>query len=456
MYLQGFASSSANSENAKAQFDLKRKSDAVEDDAAESSGVGHKKIKPSFMPPALCTPPDSKCVDVNMAKEAIMKHYLNSCSEFLNAVDSTDVSIAPEKEIEKENDQEYTNPSEKPTETTFWRDGEEVTLNDGDDGISTDYLVKCVFQNILATLKLFSACQKTAKIPKDTREALKLTEHHMKALNSNQDQGKRYTQICSIVKGLLLAMDTSKGPRKCIVNQLYPKSCVLSKDDLKGLCRFNGFGTAKHGYLDCKFYIPIKLIFLGNLQTQTFENHDTDAAGVVYKVEPCRHFGPYFYQCLENIYDTCFRILENRVQQYKEGQVLQAARYENAIKELKVGNMSSLMRLEGMRQPTGHGYPATSSKNNDFLDSLPDLTRREMYKISGTSGKVNNEARLVYIRYDRNLNTVTQNMPEDEVDALFVTSFIRFRIREDGGVVMDVYTRTAVQLETEENDDVVK
>lgn len=399
----------------------------------ESDHQEFKKIKPSFLPPDLCTPSTSAKLEMKDAKQAHIQAYLSSCSEYTK----TENTHANADRLSDED--ELIGSWRPPKENQFWRDGETVMMNDGEDGLTTDYRVKLVFMSILKTIQCMSLYHKTLETKnRMLKDAFKTLEFDTRVLEAKKTKEKYYLQIISIVKNLILATDTSKGSRKLIVNQIHPFTCYVSDDVLNRLCRFNGFGSVNnYGYLECNFYITIKLIFLGSLTIKDF----SEPSNTSYVIEPCHHFGTYFYECLEKIYEICFKKLEKEFCEYKTEKAFRDAQHEEAISRLKCGDMSSLMRLETTKSQTDDNVTL-----DGFLGGIKRLTRKENIRILGTSGKRSLETRLRYIGYDGE-GTLSEYDPQTETDALFVSSFIRFRIQEDGGVQMDVYTRNAIQLE---------
>lgn len=407
---------------------------------------------PSFFPLGLQDPGTSVDDDMKGAKKAVINAYLNSCSDYLGFDEHDKEPVRIEGNDRRAEDESLLNLSERPTENKFWRDGEEVVLNDGEDGLSTDYRVRCVFSSITKTLDLISRCRNSVMTKnKALKRTLNFLEQEIRLMNSERNKEKFYMQVISAVRNFLLALDTSKGSRKVIANQIDPVTCYLPQDLLKRLCRFNGFGSvSNYGYMECKFNIPIKLIFMGNLETKLYQDSE-HGDNTVFNIELCGHFGTYFYECLENIYGVCFDKLNEEVRRYRKHKALRDIRHDAMLTQLKAGDMSSLMRLNvSTDRASFYKFGGSDRDTTDgFFEDLGDLTRRDTIRIIGTSGKMNSETRLCYTCYDSEELAVTENDPQEEVDALFVSSFIRFRIHPEGSVQMDVYTRNALRLETD-------
>lgn len=342
-----------------------------------------------------------------------------------------------------------------PEKNRFWRDGEEVFTDDAHDGLSTDFRVRIVYLNIAETLKAFASC---ADIGPDIAAHRKLKDF-LRALRYEMDTAagtgqqpavvtvrpaERASRLMSNLRNLVLAADTSKGARRLVVNQMDPYTCRVSVERLQELCRFGGFSeyNDKYGTLGCKFYLPIKLLFLGNLVTKHFDRDDGDSSGgngrggeeaehrgyTVYNLEISHHFGSYFYEFLENLYDVCFEKLTTELRRYKDDKSKQ-----------RRDSSSSLAALSSRRCDT-HSADL-------MLDALDEFHRRDSVKTLGTSGRLNQDTRLRYIRFDKSTSTLVEDEPVEESDAVFVSSYIGVRINREGQVCMDVYARHALLLE---------
>jgi len=433
-YLEGFYDMDVATISA-----LKKRRHAEEEE--KTDGLSNKKSRPNFLPHDLCAPLEGD--DVKNAKKKMIDSYLETCSNYLDAVEALGkVDTCAENETKGALEERIKQNTMQPTETSFWRDGEEVIMNNGEDGYSNDFKVNNTLSSILLTLQRFSACSKQVQRSKNVKDALKQLEHNMKMLEVIEVK-QRYCKIISSVKSLLLAFDTSQGMRKCLINQLNPSSCIVSKQELNRLCAFNGFGDVNNGWMECRFFIPIKLLFLGNSKTRQFGD-----SGTSFTVELSSDFGMDFYNCLETIYDVGFEMLEKKVQQHKRNGQLKTEQYQQAIKELNQGDLSSLVLIEEARKRDNN----ITVSNDMFLSRLPPLVRSYNIRILGTSGSQKSDTRLSYVCFDKITNTLVQMAPQDHVDALFVSSYIRFKMSENGSVFMDIFTRTALRLETDEDD----
>lgn len=326
--------------------------------------------------------------------------------------------------------------SEKPTENTFWRDDEEIFTDNGEDGLSTDYRVRDVYLNIVKTLSLFAECSEFLKdgvvVP---NQALMTCLRKLRAKTSERDQPNGRAKCTMIdLKELALAVDTTKTSRRHVVNQMDPLSCCcVSYDRLRYLCRFSKFGeyNTTYGTLQCQFYIPIKLLFLGNLNIKRYGRgggattdggDDRNGQGfTVYDVQIGDCFGRYFEEFLEKLYDVCFDKLQTEFEKYKKDRCL------------------------GVQINRHSSYPL---RHGELFDRLEELKNSRRIKMLGTTGKMDPDARLRYIRYDNVTRTVTEVEPIETADAVFISSSIAIKINGTGEVLMDVYSRQALLLET--------
>lgn len=442
--------------------DTKRRQQEDGEIASGSNSERKTTRTPSFLPPELQSSDMLTNNDIKDAKNAVINSYLDSCSDYVAYTEHHNETGGFQNNDAPHNVEDFFDLCGRPTENKFWRNSEEIILNDGDDGLSTDYRVKCVFSNIMKTLIVFSQCRKTIVTKNKTLISnLKMLEHDVCVLTSNQNIKKRYQQIISAARTLVLALDISKLSCKVVINQISPVTCCLPKRVLMELCRFNAFGNVNnYGYLDCWFTIPIKLIFMGTLDTKHYQDSESGNTTVA-SIELCSYFGPYFYECLEHIYEVCFEKLSNELHRYHEKKTQRNMKQNASIMRLKAGsNMSSLMHLNSSSYNTmGRGTISQTANSDEmimdeFFNDLGQLTRRDHIRIIGTSGRMNSEtAGLRYTGYDSNKQAITECDPEEEVDALFVSSFIRFRIHKRGNVHMDVYTRNALRLESTDDAD---
>jgi hypothetical protein len=443
----------------------KRRLREVDVDGVGDSNFTTKKARtPNFLPPELRTSDIPVTDGLQSAKEEIIKSYFNSCNDFGASSKIQEDVVYLKTNNTDDGSGNMSNLTTMPTTDTFWRHGEEVKMNDGDDGLSTDYDVKHVFVSIMKTLCLLFDCRNNPNIKnKRLVKTLNSLGHNMAILNSNSNDVNKDLSMAIIrtVKTFMLALETLPAA-KIVANQLYPTSCCVSNEYLRQICNFNSFGAVNdYGFMECKFYIPIQLIFIGNLRTRTF-NDSVAGDTNVYSIDLCTHFGPYFYEFLERIYEVCFEMLNCEVTKWQVGMSLRNERRSASIDEMKSGNISSLMRLQQTSGVYSSGYQSSSNGRalqnsshygqgalDGFFQDLPQLKRRDPIRIVGTSGRMNSDSRLRYISYNSSDQVIDENDPEEYAEALFVSSFIRFRINQDGQVFMDVYTRHALQLVTE-------
>lgn len=408
-------------------------------DSDEYTGTSEKRQRPKFLPLTL-----SGDEDISEVKKKRLEDYLSQQPECFSPPTGLEPHFISENESVKNTkgeedkydggsngsrddvlahrEQYTTEVSKKPTETAFFRDEQEIMLNDGDDGLSTDYRVRCVFSSIKNTLRLFTFCYEEKKANINGLSNIQMEALYrdvIVAIDTTKDAGTLYRRLIDTSKKLVFELDTSKKWYH-VVNHLDPLSCCLSKERIRDNCYFNAFSKQKdYDSIDCNMAVRVKLIFLGNVKNRIF----SDSNSTVSNVELSNFFGSYFYECLESIYDYCFEMIQKEMLHYK-------------------------IKIAG-KQPSDSNNQAGIE---EFVQRFDRLTRRSDIRITGTTGKANAKFRLRYFGYDSTSKTMTNRDPIEEVDALFVSSFIRFRINQTGEVSMDVYTRDALQLEPADDE----
>jgi hypothetical protein len=372
-------------------------------------------------------PGDEGSVNTKRSKTEMIEEYLKCLEKMPDESELDDRSERGRGGVTTGTD--IDDPVERrPTRNIFWRDGEKVITDDAEDGFSSDFLVRLVYLSVKKTLDLFTSSADVSMNIESRRTIKDLLRsfNYANGQSVKPAAAARAGLLMSNLRNFALAMDTSKGARHLIVNQMDPQTCHVSVDYLQKLCRFCGFGdyNEKYGTLSCRFYLPIKLLFLGNLKIKHYDQdgRNEEEENKFYNIDLSNHFGQYLQFFIERLYDVCFEMLQHEHRQHK------------GKRQPGGGTSSSLAAL------SSHHCNAYTNQ----LDGFDTLTRRDSAKILGTSGK------LQYIRYEKSTNMIVGDEPVEEADAVFVSSYIGLRINRNGEVCMNIYTRHAMLLEIEE------
>lgn len=333
--------------------------------------------------------------------------------------------------------------TERRTMSTFYVEGEMVNMEDPESCADQRKL----FARIFNTLLYFSQCRVDERNPEHRGLAMQ-AQLTVKRLKKLMDSGFKeyYLSITSAVIYLLRAMaDIQYYNKKEVLVQFAPVTCTIDRSVQEKL-NVNGLELREVNSslsLSVNTSPDLKFLYAGQIRVKSVQDQ-TDK----HYVSPSACMGDYMNAAIHELYDCIYdrtvQYIKSFYNRYPEdcAETKESAPCDG-FAELAARNIysgSNKAKAKEAKERQILSYLLRSVGREVNLKKV-DLDRNSVFVLTSSVNK-----KQKYLRAGSDLTCSVSSTPIVGAEGVFLSSFVRTRIMEDGSLNFQVYSRTCMYI----------
>lgn len=333
---------------------------------------------------------------------------------------------------------------ERPTQDTFYMEGEKINMTDP----ITCTIQREFFARIFNAMWYLSQCKLDGVQNSSMRSHTEIAKNKLAKLKNNNYENYHYV-IPNAVSYILQGMEGIRCIKKEeFIVQLVPITCTL-ENELKDRLRVTGLELRQVNNsvsLSVNLNVDIKFLYAGQFSVRKIPDQ-----GEKYYVAPTNCLGNYINEVVNELYDLVFE----RTKEYVDSFLKRFPERNDTVVPLQQDVYSDMESRNYQKKKS-----ATNTKEDNDRNALTYLLR--------TVGRENNIKKVdldrmnvfvltssikttpKYLKATSDLNCSISSTPVADADAVFLSSFVRARIMEDGSLNFQIYSRTCMYLSDNE------
>lgn len=332
----------------------------------------------------------------------------------------------------------YEGHEQRLSEDVFYIEGERIDMSDR----KKCELQYALFARIFNSMMNFSKTQfedRNVILQQNMRWEAKFTANRLSKLQ-NSKYKNYHIHVTSAVSYILRALEDIKHIRREeMIYQLVPMTCVID-DVVKKRLQVNSLELRQinnNRSLSVNLNVDVKFLYVGMVRVKT-----TPDQGEKYFVAPTRCMGAYIHDAVSDLYDLVY----DRTKAYISGF------FERYPQDPPVGPSvtTAFEETDAFNGPT-----STAKEQNDrvvlkyLLRAVGrginlrklDLDRIEVFVLTSAA-----KTKPKYLNARNASGCRIDNQPVVDTEGVFLSSFTRARIMEDGSLHFQIYSRASMYL----------
>lgn len=321
---------------------------------------------------------------------------------------------------------------ERPTDNVFYMEGERIDMQDP----LTCTIQRGFFARIFNSMVNFSKSEFKEKntLHRNMTWEAKLTENRLKSIVASDFKDYHLT-ITSAVSYILRAMEDIKHIRNDeMIFQLVPITCTIDKGVKKRLDVNNldlrQVNNSKS--LSVNLNVDVKFLYSGTIRVKTIPDQ-----GEKYYVSPTQCMGSYMNVAVTDLYDVVYDRTKQYIKRFFERYPVDPTAvttdvYASGDTSVTSKDLNDMMILKYLLRTVGRDI---NLKKLD-LDKIGVFVLTSSLK---TKPKYLNAK-------DGNTVCYIDSTPKPDTEAVFLSSFTRARIMEDGSLNFQIYSRACIYM----------
>ncbi|KAG8310849.1 hypothetical protein J6590_055926 [Homalodisca vitripennis] len=302
------------------------------------------------------------------------------------------------------------------------------------EDLTTCEIQRWFFARIFNSMLYFSKCTFTEQnsIHRSLKWQAKLTESRLKKLQANGYKDF-HVSITSAVSYILRALEDIRYIRDDeLIFQLVPNTCLIDKT-LRARLKVNSMEVRQVNNaqsLSINLSVDVKFLFAGQFRTKAIPDQ-----GERYYVAPTPCMGNYLDVAVTQLYDTVYDRTKEYIDEFFK-------RYPKDPVSTPVGvfgDESEAGTSKTDRATLKYLLRTVGRENN--LKKL-DLDKINVFALTSPVRSKN----LKYLNAKEDLTFTIDTTPKNEAEAVFLSSFTRARIMDDGSLYFQIYSRACMYM----------
>lgn len=337
----------------------------------------------------------------------------------------------------------FCDTSDRPTQNVFYMEGERIDMTDA----STCAIQRTMFARIFNSILAFSKCNFTEKntMHRNLTWAVKLTESRVKKLMSNGYKDY-HLSVAATVSYILRALEDVNYVR-CdeMLFQLVPITCTIDKT-LKERLDINSIEVRQvnsRKSLSVNLNFDVKFVYAGQFRVKTIPEQ-----GDKYYVAPTPFMGNYLNEAVADLYNLIYDLTKKYIKKFFK-------RYPTD----PVASPPTDVFDESSGRHTGLSKPSNNRELNELLAlkfllrsvgrdvnlKRIDIDKNNVFNLTST---MKTKPKYLNIRPDQTF--AIDSTPNVDAEAVFLSSYTRARIMEDGSLNFQIYSRACLYMSDDE------
>lgn len=332
---------------------------------------------------------------------------------------------------------------ERPTKDVFFMEGERIDMNDP----ATCELQRALFARVYNSMSNFSKsdiADKNLTLQQNLRWSAALTTNRLRKLSDNAYRDY-HLDVTSAVSYILRALEDIKHIRREeIVFQLVPMTCTIDQTVRERL-RVNNLEVRQVNNsrsLSVNLNTDVKFLYAGTMRSK-----GTPDQGEKFYVAPTQCMGAYMHDAVSELYDLIYErtteYIGNFYRRYPDGCLDAFPTVTNAFNETDTRTVYG-------KQPVAQPAVANDRTTLNYLLRTVgrdvnlrkvDLDKIEVFVLTSAA-----KSKPKYLNAKTDRECRIECLPVADTEAVFLSSYTRARIMEDGSLYFQIYSRACVYL----------
>lgn len=321
----------------------------------------------------------------------------------------------------------------------FYMEGEKIDMGDPTSCNSQRKL----FARIYNAMLYFSQCMFDEKnaIHRIMSLEAELTKKRLRKIKE-EEYKEFHMKIPKAIMYLLFALDDIKYFREeNVIAQLVPVTCTIDEKikerlDVNGLELRNVNNSVS---LSVKLNLDVKLLYAGRFQVRTIQDQ-----GEKYYVSPTACMGNYMNVVVNDLYDLIYDRTKEYITKFLQRHPDDPVNKKSAdiYSEMDERNIysSKTAKCKDLENKKTLIYLLSSVGREVNLRRM-DLDRSNVFVLTSAM-----KTKPKYLSAKSNLTFSVDSTPIVDAEAVFLSSYVRARIMEDGSLNFQIYSRTCMYM----------